>query len=126
MKNFHRVVCPVYKSSCLGLGFLVLPHHLLRICRHQGARCWGVLALEMITHLYPIISDSNVSQQWAVPHTSAIVTHLTPSCLLICSIMRSCISKTCGRPDTSGWMVMGKMNSSDIIKVLVDISHGTK
>jgi hypothetical protein len=25
---------------------------------------------------------------------------------------RSCISKTCGRPETSGWIVIGKINSS--------------
>ena len=42
---------------------------------------------------------------------SAIVTHSTPSCLLICSIKRSCMSNTCGLPDTSGWTVIGKMNS---------------
>lgn len=44
-----------------------------------------------------------------------MVTHLTPSCLLMCSMMRSCMNKTCGRPETSGWMVMGKMNSSGLL-----------
>lgn len=63
-------------------------------------------------------------------HICSIVTHSTPSCLLIYSIILttqlvtrynvfsrqtylSCISKTCGLPDTSGWIVIGKMNSSN-------------
>ena len=38
---------------------------------------------------------------------SSIVTQRTPSCALMCPISRSSISSTCGRPLTSGWMVMG-------------------
>jgi len=29
-----------------------------------------------------------------------------PSCLLMCSMIRSCIASTCGRPETSGWIVI--------------------
>ncbi len=43
---------------------------------------------------------------------SSNVTHLTPSCLLMCSMIRSCIATTCGRPDTSGWIVIVKTTSS--------------
>ena len=65
-------------------------------------------------------------------HICPIVTHSTPSCLLMCSIILqnierlvqapqsyakiasylSCMRITCGLPETSGCMVIGKMNSS--------------
>lgn len=63
-------------------------------------------------------------------HICSMVTHSTPSCELIYSMILwmsvtttydskggwegylSCMRRTCGRPDTSGWMVIGKMNSS--------------
>ena len=38
---------------------------------------------------------------------SSKVTKRTPGCFSIWPIRRSSISKTCGRPDTSGWIVMG-------------------
>ncbi len=41
-----------------------------------------------------------------------MVTQRTPSCLLMYSMMRSCMRTTWGRPLTSGWMVMGKMKES--------------
>lgn len=43
---------------------------------------------------------------------SSKVDQRMPSCPLMCSINRSSMSKTCGRPDTSGWMVIGKIASS--------------
>ena len=40
---------------------------------------------------------------------SRIVTKRTPGFELMCANSRSCIASTCGRPETSGWMVMGKI-----------------
>ena len=39
---------------------------------------------------------------------SRMVTKRTPGFELMYSNSRSCIASTCGRPDTSGWMVIGK------------------
>ena len=39
---------------------------------------------------------------------SSNVAQRTPSCLLMCSMIRSCMSSTCGRPLTSGWIVIVK------------------
>ena len=38
---------------------------------------------------------------------SSSVTKRTPGCFSMCAISRSSIISTCGRPDTSGWMVIG-------------------
>lgn len=53
-----------------------------------------------------------------------MVTHLTPSCLLICSMIRSCMRSTCGRPLTSGWIVMGNINSSETGLVIRGLNVG--
>ena len=34
---------------------------------------------------------------------------VTPDLPVMYSMSRSSISSTCGRPDTSGWMLMGKI-----------------
>ena len=39
---------------------------------------------------------------------SSNVAQRTPSCPLMCSMIRSCIASTAGRPLTSGWMVIVK------------------
>lgn len=85
--------------------------HIADRGRHQGPWWNWVLFFELITNLLhghkfnpfmllEVLNESVTIRLVSRLPTKAIATH------------RSCIRRTCGLPETSGWIVIGKINSS--------------
>ena len=96
----------------------------LRRCRgadcggHRATRWGGTARVRQAKARPRLVGLAGAGYGWCQPSrgerrakSSAIssnVAHRTPSCPLMCSMIRSCIASTAGRPLTSGWIVIVK------------------
>jgi 2-hydroxyacyl-CoA lyase 1 len=92
------------------LSFLLSLKNLPRRSRHQCTFRWLVLALEIISHFGKCHPLNTLVGVYVLNQPSLKVSE----CYLdsYTFTYRSCMSRTCGLPLTSGWMVIGKTNSS--------------
>lgn len=83
-------------------------------CRHHCSNLRSVLALKVIRHLFksdPFNAFMFVDMINNPTEISISFQRIRTKCDGEGTYLW-CINRTCGRPETSGWMVMGKMNSS--------------
>lgn len=97
--------------------------HSTRFRRQDGTLGRGILALEVIADLLhrhklhalvflEVLDQSEFRRARKTPLISITGTQSQGGMAKRRELYLSCISSTCGRPETSGWMVMGKTNSS--------------
>lgn len=79
--------------------------------RHQGPWWNWVLLFKLITNLLHG-HKFNSFMLLEVLNKSVTIRLVSKPPMKIIATHRSCIRRTCGLPETSGWIVIGKINSS--------------